>query len=83
MVGGREADTAKVLMDDLKARRANRVQLTTDGLKAYLEAVSDAFGDEIAYRAEDYRCPSREHEGALQPRRTCRCQEGEDHWQAG
>ncbi|HEX2554540.1 MAG TPA: IS1 family transposase [Microvirga sp.] len=49
VVGGREADSARVLMDDLKARLANRVQLTTDGHKAYLEAVSEAFGDEIDY----------------------------------
>jgi hypothetical protein len=28
---------------------ANRVQLTTDGHKAYLEAVEDAFGSEIDY----------------------------------
>ena len=31
-------------MQDLAGRLANRVQLTTDGLKAYLTAVEDAFG---------------------------------------
>ena len=31
-------------MDDVAARLANRVQLTTDGHKAYLEAVEGAFG---------------------------------------
>ena len=36
-------------MHDLKGRLANRVQLTTDGHRPYLEAVSDAFGDEIDY----------------------------------
>lgn len=36
-------------MFDLKDRLANRVQLTTDGLKAYLEAVDDAFGADIDY----------------------------------
>ena len=36
-------------MFDLKDRLANRVQLTTDGLKAYLEAVDDVFGSEIDY----------------------------------
>jgi hypothetical protein len=31
-------------MDDLASRLANRVQLTSDGHKAYLEAVEGAFG---------------------------------------
>jgi IS1 family transposase len=48
-VGGRDADSAKVLMDDLKARLANRVQLTTDGHKVYLEAVKEAFHEQIDY----------------------------------
>ncbi len=36
-------------MDDLRARLANRVQLTTDGHKAYLEAVEGAFGGDVDY----------------------------------
>jgi hypothetical protein len=36
-------------MHDLKARVANRVQLRTDGHRAYLSAVEDAFGAEIDY----------------------------------
>ena len=36
-------------MDDLAARLATRVQLTTDGHNAYLEAVEDAFGGDIDY----------------------------------
>ncbi len=36
-------------MDDLASRRANRVQLTSDGHKAYLEAVEGAFGADIDY----------------------------------
>jgi hypothetical protein len=36
-------------MHDLAGRLANRVQLTTDGHKAYLTAVEDAFGSEIDY----------------------------------
>jgi hypothetical protein len=36
-------------MHDLKPRLASRVQLTTDGLKAYLEAVEDAFGSEVDF----------------------------------
>jgi IS1 family transposase len=44
LVGNRDARTAKAFMDDLAARLTNRVQLTTDGLKVYLDAVEGAFG---------------------------------------
>ena len=36
-------------MDDLRTRLANRVQLTTDGHRAYLEAVEGAFGSDVDY----------------------------------
>jgi len=36
-------------MQDLAGRLANRVQLTTDGLRVYLEAVEGAFGCDIDY----------------------------------
>jgi IS1 family transposase len=49
MVGGRDADTARLFISDLKARLANRVQLTTDGHRPYLQAVSEAFGDDVDY----------------------------------
>ena len=48
-VGDRSGQSAMVLMDDLASRLANRVQLTTDGHKAYLEAVEGAFGADIDY----------------------------------
>jgi IS1 family transposase len=48
-VGGRESDSAIIFMDDLASRLANRVQLTSDGHKAYLEAVEGAFGSDIDY----------------------------------
>src|SRR5271163_491220 len=48
-VGGRDAGYALALMDDLRGRLANRVQLTTDGHRAYLEAVEEAFGADIDY----------------------------------
>ncbi len=38
-----------ILMDDLRSRLANRVQLTTDGHKPYLEAVEGAFGGDVDY----------------------------------
>ena len=40
---------AKAFMDDLRSRLNNRVQLTTDGLGSYLEAVEEAFGSEVDY----------------------------------
>jgi IS1 family transposase len=49
MVGNRDAQSAKIFIDDLKDRLANRVQLTTDGLRVYLEAVEGAFGADIDY----------------------------------
>ena len=49
MVGNRDSKTAKIFIDDLAARLANRVQLTTDGYKVYLEAVENAFGGDIDY----------------------------------
>jgi IS1 family transposase len=49
LVGNRDAAYAHTFMQDVAARLSNRVQLTTDGLKAYLEAVEGAFGTEIDY----------------------------------
>src|SRR6267154_1135889 len=48
-VGTRGAQTSKAFMDDLASRLANRVQLTTDGHRVYLQAVGDAFGAAIDY----------------------------------
>lgn len=48
-VGDRSGDTAYEFMTDLSSRLANRVQLTTDGHRAYLEAVEGAFGADIDY----------------------------------
>jgi IS1 family transposase len=49
MVGKRDEEYAKVFIDDLASRLANRVQLTTDGHKPYIEAVEGAFGNNIDY----------------------------------
>ena len=48
-VGGRTGQDAWTFMKDLASRLSNRVQLTTDGHKPYLEAVDDAFGSDIDY----------------------------------
>jgi IS1 family transposase len=49
LVGGRDSEYAMAFMDDVAARLANRVQLTTDGHRAYLEAVEGAFGADVDY----------------------------------
>lgn len=50
MLGMRDADSARDFMDDVADRLANRVQLTTDGHRVYLNAVKNAFGvDGIDY----------------------------------
>ena len=48
-VGGRDGECAMAFMDDLAPLLANRVQLTSDGHKAYLEAVEGAFGCDVDY----------------------------------
>lgn len=48
-VGGRDGECAKWFMRDVADRLANRVQLTSDGHRAYLEAVEDAFGGDVDY----------------------------------
>ncbi len=49
LVGERSASAAYHFMHDLKARLANRVQITTDGLKAYVGAVDSAFGNDVDF----------------------------------
>ncbi|MDZ4792300.1 MAG: IS1 family transposase [Hyphomicrobiales bacterium] len=49
LVGGRDGEYAMAFMDDLRSRLANRVQLTSDGHRAYLEAVEGAFGGDVDY----------------------------------
>ncbi len=49
LVGGRDSEYAMWFMDDLASRLANRVQLTSDGHRAYLEAVEGAFGADVDY----------------------------------
>jgi IS1 family transposase len=49
LVGGRDSEYAMAFIDDLKSRIENRVQLTIDGHKAYLQAVEGAFGGDVDY----------------------------------
>ena len=49
LAGGRDSGYAAEFMADVAQRLANRVQLTTDGHKAYLDAVEDTFGSDVDY----------------------------------
>ena len=49
LVGGRDSEYAMAFMNDLQGRLASRVQLTSDGHRAYLEAVEGAFGADVDY----------------------------------
>ena len=49
MVGERNAEAAGAFIDDLAGRLANRVQLTSDGLRLYVRAVEEAFGGDVDY----------------------------------
>jgi IS1 family transposase len=49
MVGDRSGETANAFVADLAGRLANRVQITSDGHKPYLEAIERAFGADVDY----------------------------------
>jgi len=49
IVGPRDGVTARIFVNDLAGRLANRIQLTSDGLSVYLAAVEKAFRGEVDY----------------------------------
>jgi len=49
LVGERSAKTAIAFVNDLRSRLAVRPQITTDGHRAYLEAIEGAFGGDVDY----------------------------------
>jgi len=49
LVGSRDAEAARVFMDDVAGRLAERVQLTSDAFSVYLTTVADAFGRNVDY----------------------------------
>ncbi|MEE8625609.1 MAG: IS1 family transposase [Acidiferrobacterales bacterium] len=69
LVGGRDAEYANTFMGDVADRLANRVQLTTDGHIAYLEAVEGAFGADVDYAqlVKLYGSPPPEEEKRYSP----------------
>ena len=48
-IGDRSSETAIAFVDDLAKRLATRIQVTSDGHKAYLEAIEGAFGGDVDY----------------------------------
>lgn len=48
-VGRRDGQCAMEFVKDLASRLANRVQISTDGHKPYLNAIEEAFGSEVDY----------------------------------
>jgi len=49
LIGTRGYRYARLFIDDLAGRMANRIQLTSDGHKAYLVAVEKTFGGDVDY----------------------------------
>jgi hypothetical protein len=76
LVAGRSADWAMDFMLDCAARIKGRVQVTTDGHKAYLEAVEEAFGAECDYAQlqKIYGAPSDEETRRYFPARCIGCE---------
>jgi IS1 family transposase len=76
-VGYRNAWHAQHFMYDLASRLANRVQLTTDGHRVYLEAIELAFGTQIDYAmlVKLYSSDNRETEVRYSPAECIGCRE--------
>ena len=49
LVGPRDATSAMLFMKDVSNRISGRVQITSDGLKTYIDAVDAAFGGSVDY----------------------------------
>lgn len=75
LVGGRDGGWAAEFMDDCAKRISNRVQITTDGHRAYLDAVENAFGADIDYAMlqKIYGVPSDEETRRYSPAKCIGC----------
>lgn len=67
-VGKRDAATANAFIDDLASRLKNRVQISSDALAAYVEAIEGSFGADVdygqivkAYETDETRTPERKY----------------------
>jgi len=75
LVGGRDGGWAHDFMEDCAKGISNRVQITTDGHRAYLDAVEDAFGADIDYAMlrKIYGAPSDEETRRYSPAKCIGC----------
>ena len=75
LVGGRDGGWARDFMEDCASRIRNRVQLTTDAHRPYLEAVEGAFGANIDYAMlhKIYGAPSDEEQRRYSPAKCIGC----------
>ena len=75
LVGGRDGGWAADFMEDCAKRIRNRVQITTDGHRAYLDAVENAFGADIDYAMlqKIYGAPSDEETRRYSPAKCIGC----------
>ena len=75
LVGGRDGGWAQEFMEDCASRIRNRVQITTDGHRAYLDAVENAFGADIDYAQiqKIYGAPSDEETRRYSPAKCIGC----------
>ena len=67
-IGKRDADSADIFMGDVASRLTNAVQLTTDGLKTYLDAVENAFDGKISYAQLEKIYGTPERDGRIDKR---------------
>ena len=75
LVGGRSADWAIDFMKDAASRIRGRVQITTDGHKAYLEAVDEAFGADVDYaQLQKIYCAPAENDTQYSPATCIGCE---------
>ncbi|MEN3327362.1 MAG: hypothetical protein V7638_2169 [Acidobacteriota bacterium] len=76
LVGGRDAGWARLFMEDCASRIKGRVQVTTDGHRAYLEAVEGAFGMDCDYAVlqKIYGLPTEEESRRYSPARCIGCE---------
>jgi IS1 family transposase len=75
-IGDRTSETGLAFVDDLAKRLANRVQITSDGHRAYLEAIEGAFGGDVDYAqlAKIYGASPESAKGRYSPAECTGCQ---------
>ncbi len=73
LVGDRTGPYARKFIQDLASRLASRIQLTTDGYKAYINAVEDSFAANVDYAMLDkiYSMPQTEEARRYSPGECC------------